>query len=67
MIGQCGSYNSEGVNSRGTAMAKVHALGNQDVPDVPEGYKITELGPLSEEWRVVSLEPNGGIDDVPKY
>uniref|UniRef100_UPI00145F138D restriction endonuclease subunit S n=1 Tax=Candidatus Roseilinea sp. NK_OTU-006 TaxID=2704250 RepID=UPI00145F138D len=25
------------------------------VPDLPEGYRLTELGPLPEEWQVVRL------------
>jgi len=31
--------------------------------DLPEGYKMTELGPLPEEWRVVALrEVLAGVD-----
>jgi len=26
-----------------------------DVQDLPHGYHVTELGPLPEAWRVVSL------------
>lgn len=28
---------------------------NTDVQDLPAGYRLTELGPLPEEWRVVRL------------
>ncbi|GAB4481021.1 MAG: restriction endonuclease subunit S [Anaerolineales bacterium] len=28
---------------------------NADVQDLPDGYKMTELGPLPEEWQVVRL------------
>jgi hypothetical protein len=27
----------------------------QDVGDFPEGYHMTELGPLPKEWQVVRL------------
>ena len=27
-----------------------------DVQDLPDGYHMTELGPLPEEWRVVKLK-----------
>jgi len=26
-----------------------------DVQNLPDGYRMTELGPLPEEWRVVKL------------
>lgn len=28
---------------------------NKNVQDLPEGYHLTELGPLPQEWRVVRL------------
>ncbi len=27
-----------------------------DIHDLPDGYRMTELGPLPEEWRVVRFE-----------
>ena len=38
-------------------MPKSHA----DVQDLPEGYCMTELGPLPEEWRVAKLGDVGRI------
>ena len=32
-----------------------------DVQDLPEGYRMTELGPVPEEWRVVRLGEMVGL------
>jgi type I restriction enzyme S subunit len=44
---------------------------NTDVQDLPDGYKMSELGPLPEEWRVVRLgevaEARGGVAFPHKY
>jgi len=35
-----------------------HELGKMEhelTPDLPEGFQMTELGPLPKEWRVVRL------------
>lgn len=36
-------------------MAEVRKQEHEDVADLPEGFKVTELGPLPEEWKVVRL------------
>ncbi|GIV65547.1 MAG: type I restriction-modification enzyme, S subunit [Bellilinea sp.] len=36
-------------------MSEPHTLKTESAPDLPEGYRLTELGPLPEEWRVVRL------------
>lgn len=36
-------------------MAKGMKQANETVTDLPEGFKMTELGPLPEEWEVVQL------------
>jgi hypothetical protein len=41
-----------------------HELGKRDyelTPDLPDGFQMTELGPLPKEWRVVRL---GEIFDI---
>lgn len=30
-------------------------MGHEPMPDLPEGFQMTELGPLPKEWRVVRL------------
>ena len=37
-------------------MAETVKLANKATADLPEGYKVTDLGPLPEEWQVVKLE-----------
>jgi len=36
-------------------MTELGTIKTSNPPDLPEGYKMTELGPLPEEWRVVRL------------
>ena len=36
-------------------MAETVKLGDEATADLPEGFKITELGPLPEDWQVVPL------------
>ncbi len=42
----------------------------QHESEMPAGYRMTELGPLREEWRVASFEemfrnkPRGGADSA---
>lgn len=36
-------------------MAEAGKQSREDVADLPEGFKMTELGPLPEEWEVVNL------------
>jgi len=37
-------------------MPEPRGVSTRNAPDLPEGFKMTELGPLPEEWRVVRLE-----------
>jgi len=44
-----------------------HELGKRDyelTPDLPDGFQMTELGPLPKEWRVVRL---GEVAEKPQY
>jgi len=34
-------------------MPEERGVSTRNAPDLPEGFKMTELGPLPEEWRVV--------------
>jgi len=34
---------------------EVRKQGCEGVTDLPEGFKMTELGPLPEEWEVIRL------------
>ncbi|MBC7324821.1 MAG: hypothetical protein H5T99_05855, partial [Moorella sp. (in: Bacteria)] len=36
-------------------MTEVRKQEHEDVADLPEGFKITELGLLPEEWKVISF------------
>jgi len=36
-------------------MSELGTMKTDSRPDLPEGYRLTELGPLPEEWRVVRL------------
>lgn len=36
-------------------MAEVRKQEHENVADLPEGFKMTELGPLPEDWQVVRL------------
>ena len=36
-------------------MPEERGVSTRNAPDLPEGFKTTELGPLPEEWRVVRL------------
>ncbi|MCS7240929.1 MAG: hypothetical protein NZ651_06775 [Candidatus Bipolaricaulota bacterium] len=33
-----------------------HAMNAQEAHELPAGYKMTELGPLPEDWQVVKLK-----------
>ena len=36
-------------------MAELCSVSTGDFTDLPAGYRMTDLGPLPEEWRVVRL------------
>jgi len=36
-------------------VSELRKQGNNDTADLPEGFKMTELGPLPEDWEVVRL------------
>ena len=36
-------------------MAETRKYGHEGMSDLPEGFKMTEMGPLPEEWEVVRL------------
>ena len=36
-------------------MPERHGVNARNATDLPEGYRMTDLGPLPEEWQVVRL------------
>ena len=44
------------------AVASGHSVANTE--DLPDGFQMTELGPLPKEWRVVRL---GEVVEKPQY
>ena len=41
-------------------------MSTRNAPDLPEGFKTTELGPLPEEWRVVQLKEVADFSRKPR-
>ncbi len=38
------------------AMSEPRGVNTRNAADLPEGFKMTELGPLPEEWRAMQLK-----------
>ena len=36
-------------------MLEASGMNTRNAADLPEGFKMTELGPLPEEWQVVKF------------